>query len=294
MKLLVRNKRSTGEIVFDAFNNAVIVLVSAAAILPLLYVVAGSFSAPELFAKGQFILFPTKFSLSSFQYIFSRDTVFRSLVVSVVVTVSGTLVNLAMTSLMAWPLAQRALPGRRVIMLGVTFTMLFHVGMIPNFILVKTLGMVNTLWALIIPNAINALNLILLKNFFQQIPAELEESARMDGASQMRVLTNIIIPLALPALATFTIFYAVGHWNAYLAPVLYINDSNLWPIQVLLRQVVIISERGVGDASQMDVLIPPQTIKMAVIVVAVAPILLVYPFLQRYFTRGILMGSVKG
>jgi putative aldouronate transport system permease protein len=169
--------------------------------------------------------------------------------------------------------------------------------MIPTYLIVKATGLVNSLWALMIPALISAFNLIIMKNFYQQLPEELEESAKIDGAGELYILWHIVFPLSKPALATFSLFYAVGHWNTFFSAILYINDSHLWPIQVWLRQIVINSTGGLGESSSFseDYIAPPaQVIKMAVIVVTTIPILLVYPYLQKHFTKGILLGSVKG
>jgi putative aldouronate transport system permease protein len=287
---------ASGSKVFSVFNYVFLFGFAIITILPFVYIVAGSFSASEALTNGGFILFPTKFSLKTYEYIFSSSTLIRSLGVTIFITVCGTLINMIFTVMMAYPLAHSDFLGRKSIMVLVTFTMMFTGGMIPTFLVVKSMGMLNTYWALIIPGAISAFNLIILKNFFQQLPPSLEESARIDGYNDLSILVRIIIPLSLPAIATFSLFYAVGHWNSFLSPILYINDSQKWPIQVLLRQIVIMAGSGIGDSSQLDAdfVIPAQTVKMATIVAATAPILLVYPFLQKYFTQGILLGSVKG
>ncbi|KIL41471.1 ABC transporter permease [Gordoniibacillus kamchatkensis] len=264
--------------------------------LPFLYVISASFTASEVLLQKSFVLFPTRFSLDAYRYIFSTETMLRSLAVTVFVTAAGTFVNLVMTVLMAYPLARHYLRGRTVIMRLIVFTMLFNGGMIPTYLVVKSLGLLNTYWALILPGAISPFNLIVLKNFFQQLPDGLEESAKIDGCNDLGILIRIVIPLSMPAIATFSLFYAVGHWNTFFNALLYINDHTKWPIQVLLRQIVILSEGGIGDSGAIDAnFVPPaQTVKMASIVVATVPILLVYPLLQKHFAKGVLLGSVKG
>jgi putative aldouronate transport system permease protein len=206
------------------------------------------------------------------------------------------LINLVLTSLMAYALAHAHLAGRRIILLMVVFTMLFSGGMIPTYFVVKETGLIDTLWALMIPNAISAFYLIILKNFFQNIPEELKESARMDGCHEVGILFRIVIPLSLPAMAAFGLFYSVGIWNQYFSAVLYINEPTKWPVQVLLRQVVILSQGAIGDSGEIadDAVVFSQGIKMAVIVISTIPILLVYPFLQKHFAKGVLLGSIKG
>jgi putative aldouronate transport system permease protein len=197
---------------------------------------------------------------------------------------------------MAWPLAHKRIMGRHGLMFFITFTMLFNGGMIPTYIVVRATGLLNSWAALIIPTAVNAFNLILMKNFFQEVPASLEESAKLDGANDLGILIRIVIPLSMPAIATFTLFYAVAHWNTFMNVILYINNSAKWTIQVLLRQIVILSQGGVGDSSMMGeaFLIPPQGVKMAAIIFSTFPILCVYPFLQKYFIKGVMVGSIKG
>jgi putative aldouronate transport system permease protein len=286
--------KTWGNRLFDALNHILLLVISLCCVLPFVYVLAVSFASPEEVAKGGMILFPKSWSLASYRYIFSTDTLIRSLGVSIYITVLGTLINLAFTSLMAYPLAKTQLRGRGIILLGVLFTMLFGGGMIPTYFVVKALHLTNSLWSLMIPSAISAFNLIVLKNFFQQIPDGLEDSAKIDGCNDLSVLIRIVLPLSLPAMATFGLFYAVSHWNQFFSAVLYINDNKKWPIQVLLREIVILAQSRIGDSSIDDTQVQPLTIRMAVIVFATVPILMVYPFLQKHFAKGVMLGSVKG
>jgi putative aldouronate transport system permease protein len=289
--------RSWGSSLLDGIIGLILILFGLAAVIPFIYVIAGSFTPSEELLNRGFILFPTRFSLEGYRYIFSSDTILRSLGVTIFITVAGTLINLVFTALMAYPLSKKTFIGRRVVLMLVLFTILFNGGMVPSFLVVRELGMLNTYWSVLIPGAISAFNLIILKNFFQQLPEGLEESAKMDGCNDLQVLIRIVLPLSLPAMATFTLFYAVGHWNTFFSAILYIDDSGKWPIQVWLRQIVILSQGGVGDSENFDEgFVPPpaEIIKMAVIVISTVPILLVYPFLQKHFTKGVLLGSVKG
>ncbi|ETT62236.1 carbohydrate ABC transporter permease [Paenibacillus sp. FSL H8-0457] len=290
----MRQDQTWGNRLFDIINHSVLFIVAIVCVLPFVYVLAVSFASPAEVAKGGLILWPKEWSLVSYQYIFSSDTLPRSLLVSIYITVVGTLINLAFTSLMAYPLSKPHLRGRNPILLGVLITMLFSGGMIPTYFVVNGLNLTNTLWSLMIPNAISAFNLIVLKNFFQQIPDGLEDSAKIDGCNDLGVLIRIVLPLSLPAMATFGLFYAVAHWNTFFNAILYINDNEKWPIQVLLREIVILAQSRVGDASFDEMDVQPLTIRMAVIVFATVPILLVYPFLQKHFAKGVMLGSVKG
>lgn len=289
--------RSIGNYLFDGINVLLLILVSLVCIIPFIYILMASITAPEELIKGGFVLFPTKFSLVGYQYILSTDIILSSLGVSVLITVVGTLANLLFTALMAYPLAQRGLPGNNLMMRLVVFSMLFTGGMIPTYLIVRWTGLLDSLAALIVPGLISAFNLIIMRNFFMQLPDGLEEAARIDGCSDPGILFRIVIPLSAPVLASLALFYAVGHWNSYFSAVLYINDNTLWPIQVWLRQIVILSQGGIGDSSQFsaDYVAPPaETIKMAVIILSTLPILIVYPFLQKHFAKGALLGSVKG
>lgn len=257
-------------------------------VVPFWYVLVSSFSQ-----NGGFWI--DEFTLDGYRYIFSTQTLPRSLVNTTYITVLGTLLKLLVTSLMAYALAETSLPGRKLILNMVIFTMLFGGGMIPTYFVVRSTGLMNSLWSLVIPGLVSPFNLIVMKNFFQGIPQELRESARIDGCHEMTLLFRIILPLSTASLATFGLFYAVGLWNTYMSALLYIPDNTKWPIQVLLRQIVYVSS-SIGDDSEItsEVALLSQSIKMAVILVATVPIVCVYPFLQKHFTKGILVGAVKG
>lgn len=280
--------KSLGSRIFDVFNHTFLLIVGLIALLPFVYIIITSFSATS-------DIIPKEFTTEAYQYIFSADTFIKSLLVSVYVTVVGTFVQLTLSCFMAYSLSHTHLPGRSFFLIMVLLTMLFSGGMIPTYFVVQQTGLLNSLWALIIPNAISAFYLIILKNFFQSIPMELKESAKIDGAHELTVLFRIVLPLSLPALAAFGLFYAVGIWNQYFNAILYITDSALYPVQVILRQLIILSSGAIGDSSSIES-IPyhGQAIQMAVIVIATLPIIILYPFLQKHFAKGVLLGSVKG
>lgn len=290
-------RQSLGSRIFDIVNVIVLIAIALITLIPFVFVLSGSLTASEELIRRGVVLIPTKLSLDGYRYIFSTKTIMWSLGVTVFITVAGTLINLFFTTLTAYPLARNEFIGRRPIMLLILFTMLFSGGMIPTFLVVKSLGLLDSYGSLLIPGAISAFNLIILRNFFQQLPDGLEEAAKIDGCNDFQILIRVVLPLSLPAMATFALFYAVGHWNTFFNAILYINDTTKWPIQVWLRQIVILSQGGIGDSQQMgsDYVAPPgEVIKMAVIVVSTVPILLVYPFLQKHFAKGVLLGSVKG
>ncbi|WP_055107356.1 carbohydrate ABC transporter permease [Paenibacillus ihumii] len=287
-------KPSLGSLIFNVVNYGLLLLFALACLLPFVNVVASSFASTQEIVSKKFVLFPTTFSLDAYRFIFSTPTIFRGLGVSIGTTLAGTAVSMMLTALMAYGLSRRYLSGRNIINFIIVFSMLFSGGMIPTFLVVKAAGLIDSYWSLIIPTAINAFNLIIMRNFFQALPDSLEESAKIDGANDFRILWRIMLPLALPSIATLSLFYGVNYWNTYMNAILYLNDSEKWPLQVLLRQIVIVSSGMEGDNSAVDIVPPAQTIKMAVIVVATVPMLVAYPFVQKHFTKGALLGAVKG
>jgi putative aldouronate transport system permease protein len=262
-------------------------------IFPFIYIISISFSSFKDVAGKGLILIPAHPNLEAYNYVLASGVVTRAVGVSLFVTIVGTLVNLFMTITMAYGLSRRGVPGRGFILGLVAFTILFAPGIIPKYLVVKQLGLLDNLWALILPGAISAFNLVVMRNSFMSIPEELIESARLDGANDLRILWNIILPLSGAVIAAIGLFYGVDHWNSFFEATLYIDDPAKWPVQLVLRQFVL------QGAVMQDVIInqqppPPITIQMAVVVIATVPILVVYPFLQKYFTKGVLTGSIKG
>ncbi|MFC4386348.1 carbohydrate ABC transporter permease [Gracilibacillus marinus] len=286
---------STGSRLFDFFNYFLLALIAIITVLPFIHVVGSSFATSAEVARTKFLLFPTEFTLAAYKYIFSTDTIFRALGVSIFITIIGTLWSMLFSVLTAYGLSRKDLVGRRAINFLIVFTLLFNGGMIPTFLVVQQTGLLNSLWALIIPVTINAFNMIILRSFFMNIPESLEESAKIDGANDFSILFRIVLPISLPAIATISLFYAVTYWNTYMHAILYLSDADKWPVQVLLRQIVVLASGMNYDSETFSDVPPPETtIKMATIVVATVPVLLVYPFLQKYFAKGALLGSVKG
>ncbi|OPA72797.1 ABC transporter permease [Paenibacillus selenitireducens] len=278
-------------------NVILLLILSSCTLFPFIYILATSLAPIEQVLRGGIILWPERLSWDAYEAILFNDNFVRSIYVTLMVTVIGTLTNLILTAFMAYPLSKKGLGGRGFILFLVLFSMLFGGGMIPTYILVKSVGLLNSMWSLILPGAISAFNLIILKNFFQSIPEELEEAARIDGCRNFGVLFKIVLPLSMPALATFTLFYAVGNWNQFFNAVLYITKPSLWTVQVFLRQMIFqgSTQDLIGQAGVISgVEIIPTTIQMAAIVVSTVPILIVYPFLQKHFAQGVMLGSVKG
>ncbi|GII00987.1 carbohydrate ABC transporter permease [Planobispora takensis] len=288
----VNHYKSLGSRVFDALNIALLTALALVTVLPLLYVLAGSFATESEIATRPFFLWPEKFVTDTYEYIFGTGTFVRALITTICVTAAGTVVQVMLTFTMAYPLAKRYLPGRALVLNLVIFTLVFSGGMVPTYLVVRDLGLLDSYWALILPLAINPFYLIIVKSFFQELPQALEEAARIDGCNEMGVFFKIVLPLSKPIIATFSLFYAVGIWNDYVSPLLYIDDSGKWTLQVLVRQLT--SADAENALAQLDsVFFPAQGLKFAVIVIATLPILFFYPFLQKYFAKGVLIGSVK-
>ncbi|WP_274651369.1 carbohydrate ABC transporter permease [Paenibacillus humicola] len=292
----MNNNTLSGKI-FDAANYLFLGLMALVTIFPFLYIIAGSFATDSELTARPFFIIPKTFSLNAYRYIFSTDTLFHSVFVSVIITGLGTAIDLAFTFTMAYALSRKQLAGRNAVLNLVIFSMLFSGGLIPTYLVVKSLGLLDSYWAVVLPGAISGFNLILVKTFFQEIPFELQESAKIDGCTDIGVLWRIVLPLSKPVIATFALFYAVGHWNDFFGPLIYLNDSSMWPLQVVLRQIILLSQGTIGDPNNMDpnfVQPPDQAIKMAIIIVGTVPILLVYPFLQKHFAKGMMIGALKG
>jgi putative aldouronate transport system permease protein len=287
-------RRSRGERIFAVVNGILLTGFTLMCLIPFLHVIGSSFASPGELATRPFVLIPREFTLNAYRYVLSTPTIFRAMGVSIFVTVVGTFLSLLVTALMAYALSKPGVPGSRVINFLVIFTMLFSGGMIPTFIVVSSLGLLDSLWSLILPVLVNAFNFVIMRNFFAGIPESLIEASRIDGCSELGTFARIVLPLSMASIATIGLFYAVAYWNTYMTAVLYINDSSKWPIQVLLRQIVIVASGVNADASAVDVVPPAQSVKMAVITVATLPMLVVYPFIQKYFVKGAMVGSVKG
>lgn len=292
-------KLTRGEKTFNVFNYIFLFFLSALFLLPFYFVFVGSFvSAAEAARRGLFIAFPEKFSLTAYQIIFSKGSaIIHSYGITLFRVLVGTTLNLVVTSSFAYVLSKKQLPGRTALTLMVFFTMLFNGGLIPYYLLVKSLGLLDTVWSLIIPQLVNAWWLLIMRNFFYTIPSSLEEAAIIDGATPLTILLRVIVPLSLPAFATIGLFYAVWHWNDWFQANIFIQDISRMPVQNILQRVLSSTTARLSDQQVMDVLDnppPPEALKDAVIIVATLPILFVYPFVQKYFVKGVLIGSVKG
>ena len=288
-------RRSVGDIIANVVIYILLTLIAVIMVIPFIYVIAASFATEAEIQTRPIFFIPDSPTLDAYARIFDMNDmgtrVFHSLLISVCVTAIGTFINLFFTTTMAYGLSRTNLIGKKPLLNMVLFTMVFGGGMIPLFLVVKGLGMYDTYAALILPGAISAYNMIIVRNFFMELPRELEEAASIDGCSDIGIFIKIALPLSLPCLATFGLFYAVSHWNNYFGALLYLEDSTKFPFQLVLRNIVMQTAETQTDP---NALIPEDTLKMAVIVIGTVPILIVYPFLQKHFAAGVMVGAVKG
>lgn len=293
----MKTKHTTGEIIFDTFNYVLLILLGIATIYPFWHTLVLSISSRESAMGMGFRLWPTELDFTSWQMIAGRSYMWQGFYNTIVRTVLGTAIAMLLTVSTAYPLAKKTFPHRDFFTGIIVFTMFFSGGMIPTYILVKELGLMDSVWALVLPIAISPFNVVIVRNFFQSIPESLEESAKIDGANDIFILWRIVLPLSLPVLATIMLWILVGHWNAWFDALLYIQDRGKFVLQQLLRELVVMNTVDPHIAvplSQTDV--PPlsESVKSAATMFATIPILVVYPFLQKYFTQGIMIGALKG
>lgn len=283
--------RGRGDRVFDWVVYAVLFLVAFSILFPMLFVVSASLTPyTEVIRNGGFLVIPRTISLEAYATLLRKSTLSASFQVSGIITVVGTLLNVILTALMAYPLSRKRLPGRKLFINMVILTLMFNGGIVPTYLVVQQAGLVNTLWSMIIPQVIWTQYLIILKNFMENIPEELLDSASIDGAGELRILVQIVLPLCVPILVTIGIYYGVQHWNEFQQAVLYITKPEKWPLQVIVRNILT-SNQQVADADQV---VPTMTLQMAAVVTASLPIVALYPFLQRFYVSGITSGAVKG
>ena len=280
-------------------NTTVLVVITVIILLPLIFIVAASFSSAEAVIAGKVTLFPVDFSLLGYETIFEHKKVWNGFANSIFYTFFGTIFNVVMTIIAAYPLSRRDLVGRRLITFAFIFTMLFSGGLIPTYMVVRDLGLLNTRWAMILPTGIGPFNLLITITFFRTtIPPELIEAARIDGASDFRTFRSVILPLARPIIAVLTLFYAVNtHWNTYFQALIYLKDQDLFPLQIVLREILIQNSIDASMLVDIEDLRAREglrdLLKFSLIVVASVPVMIIYPFVQRHFVKGMMIGSVK-
>jgi putative aldouronate transport system permease protein len=283
-----------GEKVWQAVVYFILIFLSLLCLLPFLYVVAVSVTPESEVLRRGIVIIPESFTFLAYKEVFISHGIGQAYKITLFRTIVGTVLNVFFTVIAAYPLSKKYLPGRSSFLLFIVFTMMFGGGLIPTYLLIRSLGLLDSPWVLIIPHLISAFNLVIIKGFFEQLPAEIEESARVDGASELQSLWRIVLPLSMPVLSTISLFYAVGHWNSYFDAIVYINDSNFMPLQVILRNILLNVATQSADSLANSGAVSTFAVQMAAVVVTTVPILIVYPFMQKHFTKGVLLGSVKG
>lgn len=292
-------KEGLGDRIFSITNIVILITIGILTLFPLYYVFIVSFTDPhEYIQKSGFVLFPQNWSLAAYEYLLSTSAFINATGISTFLATVGTALSLMVTAAFSFGLSRKRLRGRKVLMFMVLFTLIFNPGIIPLYLVVRDLGLINSIWSLILPVVTSGWYVILMKSFFDSIPVELEEAATIDGCNDLGVFIRIILPLSAPSLAAFGLFYAVAYWNTFFSAVLYINDFSKVPLQIVLRNMLVDSDTAMGGAAAAEMMsekqLPTETIKMAAVVLSTLPILLVYPFLQKHFAKGVMLGSVKG
>ncbi|MCV9888764.1 carbohydrate ABC transporter permease [Metabacillus halosaccharovorans] len=292
-------RRSKEDKIFDLINIFLVAIMVILVVYPLYFIVIASISNPNMIYEGKVWLLPKDITFEGYQRIFSDSKIWLGYKNSIIYTFVGTLVNVSCTLMAAYALSRRDLYGRNLIMFLFLFTMFFSGGLIPTYLVVKNLGLLNTMWALILPKAVAVWNVIVARTFFQtSIPNELLEAAKIDGCSDAKFFWKIVLPLSKPIVAVMVLFYAVGHWNSYFDALIYLNNEDLYPLQLILRNILIQNEASTQMMSDIDSLAAKQRvselIKYGVIIVASIPLLVLYPFVQKYFVKGVMIGGIKG
>ena len=287
---------SRNDRIFKVFTVTIILIITAACLFPFLYIVSVSFSGKNPVMRGEVFLWPKGWDLSAYRTVFNNQALMRAMRFTIVLTLVHTVICVIMTVMAAYPLSKPDLKYKTPILLFILFTMYFSGGMIPGYLNIKQLGLIDTFWVLILPGCLSTYNMILMKSFFQAMPREMEESAFVDGANDAIVLVRIILPLSKAMLATIALFYAVGRWNGFMDALLYVNDGNMFTIQLRLRMIIQASQVStlIEDIPEVKNDVIAETIKAACLVFSMIPIMIIYPWLQKYFVKGVMIGSVKG
>ncbi|MFD2115764.1 carbohydrate ABC transporter permease [Paenibacillus yanchengensis] len=290
--------KSKEDRLFEIANATVLTCVLIIILYPLIFVLSASISNPLLVIRGDILLFPKEITFQAYKQVFQHTEVWQGFTNTLVYTIAGTILNLVLTIMGAYPLSRRTLPGRKYIMVIILLTMFFSGGLIPTYLVIKQLGLINSYWVMVLPGAISVYNLIVMRTFFENIPEELHEAATIDGASTMKTLTRIVLPLSIPIIAVMVLFYGVTHWNAFFNGLIYLSDRTKYPLQLIIREILIQSQMqqmlDQADDSAAAQLLSAEGIKYALIVVTSLPVLVLYPMLQRYFVKGVMIGAIKG
>ncbi len=294
------SNQSIGDKTFDIINTILLSIIFLIVLYPLYFVVIASFSSPSAIMGGEVWFIPKDVTLEGYRRVINNKSILSGYKNSIIYTVVGTAVNLAMTIMGAYPLSRKDFYGRNFFTAIFTFTMFFSGGLIPSYLVIKDLGLINNFWVMILPTAVGMWNIIIMRTFFQNtIPIELQESAMIDGARNIRILISIVLPLSTPIIAVMVLFYGVDHWNAYFNALLYLSDRSRFPLQLILREILIQDQLDIqmierGEESALAKMMMSESIKYAVIIVASVPVMCLYPFLQKYFVKGVMVGAIKG
>ncbi|MFD2699174.1 carbohydrate ABC transporter permease [Paenibacillus shunpengii] len=302
--MLTGIKETRQDKIFLALNYLYVTIAFLVVAYPLVYMMSASISDPKAVASGAMWLFPKDITFEGYQRVFQDTRIWSGYANTILYTVVGTAVNLMVTIPAAYALSRRDFVGRNFFMGMFMVTMFFGGGLVPTYLLIKELGMINSMWALILPSAASVWNIIVSRTFFQgTIPGELHEAAQIDGCSNLKLFLKIILPLSMPIIAVMALFYGVGHWNSYFSAMIYFNDSDKYPLQLVLRQILVLQEMSAQGSGMMDSTSATALnnkaevaalVRYAVIIVSTLPVIIIYPFLQRYFVQGVMIGSVKG
>ncbi|MCI1982070.1 MAG: carbohydrate ABC transporter permease [Oscillospiraceae bacterium] len=289
---------TNGYKVFTAFNILFMIFVIVITLFPFIYMLAVSFSGNSAVLRGDVLFYPIDFTVTAYRNIMNDAQFWVGYRNTLIYTVGGTLISMAMTVACAYPLSKKQLPGRGPLLMFMVFTMYFGGGLIPFYLLVRSLHLINTVWAILVPGAISVYNMIVMKTFFEGIPQDIEEAAQIDGLSYIATLFKIVLPLSKPVIATITLFYAVGFWNDWFNAMIYLNSNSLYPVTLYLRNLLmgaqLAASNGQGITSGSEAAVVPQTLQAATVVLVTVPILCIYPFIQKYFVKGVMLGSIKG
>ncbi|MCI9651886.1 MAG: carbohydrate ABC transporter permease [Lachnospiraceae bacterium] len=290
-------RKSTGDRIVDVIIYVALGLIALSTVLPFLYVVAGSFATEKELTEKAFFIIPTQVSLNAYQYAIRTANILRGLKNSIILTIMGTVMCMLFSLSFAYPLSKMHFRGRNWIMNLVIVTMLFSGGMIPSYMVINAYGLYDTYWALVLPALINPFNMVIIKKFFTGLPMELDEASYMDGANDLQIFTRVALPLSKPVIASISLFYGVGFWNDYFNSMIYLQTAEKFPIQIQLRSIILLSSTfsdAMMDFYDMNGAPPDKAVKMACTVIATVPVLCIYPFVQKYFTKGVMVGAVKG
>jgi putative aldouronate transport system permease protein len=290
---------STFDRFFLAANDLILLVALLLVLYPIIYILSSSLSSPAAVSSGKVVLFPVDFSLRGYKAVFEYKDIVMGFSNTIFYTIAGTLINLVMTILAAYPLSRRRMPGKRILMFLFTFTMIFSGGLIPSYMLNSSLGFVNSRWVMLIPNAISIFNMIIARTFFESnIPEELVEAAQIDGCDHIRFLISMVLPLSKPIIAVLALYYSVGHWNAYFDAFIYLNDKALFPLQIILREILVLN--SIDSTAIVDPVLATSRqgmsdlLKFSLIVVSSLPFMIIYPFVSKHFVKGALTGAIKG